>query len=94
MVNHYARMTVVPSQHRFPTRAFRPDPGEWDPAEEILSARGETPGAFLRACLRWLASDPDEALTMLSGHWPDARPRGRPRREAQPRRDEDVPGGK
>lgn len=71
----------MPSQHRFPARAFRPEPGEWEPAEQILSDRGETPGMFLRACLRWLASDPDETLAALRAHWPDVRPLGRPRQE-------------
>jgi hypothetical protein len=50
--------------------------------------RNIVPGAFLRACLRWLASDPDEALAALRAHWPDTRPLGRPRREA-----EQDPGG-
>jgi hypothetical protein len=81
VVNHRARIAVVPSQHRFRTRAFRPEPGEWEPAEEILTARGMTPGAFLRACLRWLASDPDEVLAVLGEHWPEQRPTGRPRRD-------------
>lgn len=79
MVNHYAIMGRVPSQHQHPVHAFRPAPGEWDPAEEILAARGVKPGTFLRACLRWLASDPGAALAALAGHWPDERPRGRPR---------------
>jgi hypothetical protein len=76
-------MCAVPSQHRNPARAFRPEGGEWDAAEEILKAREIVPGAFLRACLRWLASSPDEALAALAGHWPDARPVGRPRREGR-----------
>jgi hypothetical protein len=76
-------MCAVPSQHRNPARAFRPEGGEWDAAEEILQAREIVPGAFLRACVRWLASSPDEALATLAGHWPDARPVGRPRREGR-----------
>ncbi|MBV9010645.1 MAG: hypothetical protein JO272_01120 [Pseudonocardiales bacterium] len=34
--------------------------------------------AFLRACLRWLECDPDQALATLMPHWPDPRPSGRP----------------
>jgi hypothetical protein len=90
MVNHYATMAGVPSQHLHPTHAFRPEPGEWDPAEAILTARGVKPGAFLRACLRWLASDPDAAFAALARHWPRDRPRGRPRG----RRPQPDPGGK
>lgn len=81
MVNHYATMTFVPSQHENRTRAFRPADEEWEPAKEIFTSRGLVPGEFLRACLRWLASDPDEALAVLSAHWPARRPLGRPRQK-------------
>jgi hypothetical protein len=82
VVNHYATIAGVASQHRYPPRAFRPAPDEWGPAEEILKARGIVSGMFLRACLRWLASDPDAALALLAGHWPAPRPLGRPRARA------------
>ncbi|HEX4830349.1 MAG TPA: hypothetical protein VH478_04570 [Trebonia sp.] len=82
----------MPSQHRNQARAFRPEDGEWNPAEEILTARGLVPGAFLRACLRWLASDPDAALDTLEGHWPGTRPLGRPRRDGGPETGSDSSG--
>lgn len=69
----------MPSQHGNPSHAFRPAEEEWDPAEEILKAQGIAPGTFLRACLRWLASDPDAALAALAAHWPARRQTGRPR---------------
>jgi hypothetical protein len=90
MVNHYATMAGVPSQHGNPPHGFRPAADEWDPVEEILKTRGIVPGTFLRACLRWLASDPDAALTALAGHWPDPRPLGRPRGKAA--RKKAIPG--
>jgi hypothetical protein len=80
VVNHYARMAAVPSQHENRPRAFRPAGEEWDPAAEVFTSRGIVPGEFLRACLRWLASDPDGALAALEAHWPARRPLGRPRK--------------
>lgn len=53
-------------------------------ARERLAARGHTVGAYLRACLRWLARDPDAALAVLSADWPGPRPRGRPSGERPP----------
>jgi hypothetical protein len=82
VVNHYARMAGVPSQHGNPSHAFRPAREEWSRAEEVFTSRGIVPGEFLRACLRWLASDPDAALAALDAHWPVPRPLGRPRRES------------
>lgn len=82
MVNHYAILIRMPSQHENPSRAFRPAKDEWDPAEEIFKSRGLIPGEFLRACLRWLASDPDQALAVLASHWPARRPLGRPKKAA------------
>lgn len=80
VVNHYAILLGMPSQHENKSRAFRPADDEWDPAEEIFKSRGIVPGEFLRACLRWLASNPDEALAVLGRHWPTRRPLGRPRK--------------
>lgn len=81
MVNHYAILIRMPSQHENPSHAFRPAAEEWDPAEEILASRSITPGEFLRACLRWLASDPDGVLAVLAPHWPARRATGRPRKK-------------
>jgi hypothetical protein len=74
----------VPSQHRHPAHGFRPDPGEFAAARDRLEARGQTVGAYLRACLRWLARDPDSALTATAADWPGPRPPGRPRSSRTP----------
>ena len=68
----------MPSQHRHPLHGFRPEPAEYEGARASLEARGRTVGAYLRACLRWLARDPDAALAALAGDWPGPRPTGRP----------------
>lgn len=66
------------SQHRNPLHGFRPDPGEFEEARARLEARGHTVGVYLRACLRWLARDPDVALATLAADWPSQRTYGRP----------------
>ncbi len=66
------------SQHRFPARTFRPEPGEYAGAQADLTARGKEMDAFLRACLRWLHRDPDRFMATLTPVWPGPRPRGRP----------------
>ena len=68
------------SQHRFPARTFRPEPGEYAHAQADLAARGKEMDAFLRACLRRLHRDPDRFLATLTAVWPGPRPRGRPPR--------------
>ncbi|PXY16543.1 hypothetical protein [Prauserella muralis] len=77
------------SRHAQKWRGFRPDPGEYDAAEDLLDARGKAMSEYLRACLRWLEQAPDEALATVGPHWPPPRPRGRPR---SPRRDVDDHG--
>ncbi|HEY7201858.1 MAG TPA: hypothetical protein VIC57_16680 [Candidatus Dormibacteraeota bacterium] len=74
----------MPSQHRHRLRGFRPEPAEFETARNRLEARGETVGAYLRACLRWLARDPDAALAALASDWPGPRPTGRPRGDPPP----------
>jgi hypothetical protein len=69
---------IMSSQHRFPARTFRPEPGEYADAQADLTARGKEMDAFLRACLRWLHRDPDRFLATLAPAWPSPRPRGRP----------------
>jgi hypothetical protein len=66
------------SQHRYASHAFRPDPDEFAAASEHLERRGQTAGAYLRACIRWLARDPDAALAATADDWPAPRPAGRP----------------
>ncbi len=68
------------SQHRFPARTFRPEPGEYADAQADLAARGKEMDAFLRACLRRLHREPDRFLASLTPVWPGLRPRGRPPR--------------
>ena len=72
------------SQHRYPVHGFRPDPGDYDAARAHLEARGHTIGSYLRACVRWVARDPDAALAALAPHSPCQRPLGRPAANAQP----------
>jgi hypothetical protein len=72
------------SQHRFPARTFRPEPGEYADAQADLAARGKEMDAFLRACLHWLHRDPDLFLATLTPVWPGRRPRGRPPQAAAP----------
>src|SRR5260221_14793273 len=71
-------VVIMASQHRFPARTFRPEPGEYADAQADLAARGKEMDAFLRACLRWLHRDPDRFLATLGPVWPGPRPRGRP----------------
>ena len=82
MVNHYEMMDPMSSQHRYPTHGFRPDPDEFAAASEHLRRHGQTAGAYLRACIRWLARDPDAALAATADDWPAPRAPGRPRRES------------
>lgn len=65
-------------QHSVTARSFRPDPTEYDTAVTVLTIYGHMPGEFLRACLRWLGTDPTGAMTVLRPHWPTPRPVGRP----------------
>jgi hypothetical protein len=58
-----------------PSYGFRPDPDEFAAASEHLEARGRTTDAYLHACIRWLARDPDTALAALAD-WPRPRPAG------------------
>lgn len=71
------------SKHAQKLRTFRPDPDEYDAAEDLLDARGKSVPAYLRACLRWLEQAPDIALEAVGPHWPPPRPRGRPRSQDQ-----------
>lgn len=72
----------MPSQHRLKPRSFRPAPDEYAAAQADLASRGQQMDAFLRACLRWLHRDPDEALGVLAPMWPDPKAHGRPRHES------------
>lgn len=65
-------------RHAVPPRSFRPEPGEYSTAVELLGPRGRGVGDYLRACLLRLAADPDAALRELAPYWPAARPKGNP----------------
>jgi hypothetical protein len=69
------------SQHQHKARGFRPDPDDYAAAAARLEADGRTVGTYLRACLRFIASDPDGALAALAPHWPEPRHTGRPRKQ-------------
>jgi hypothetical protein len=64
-------MPTMANMHRRATKAFRPDvEAEYQPALALLADRGRTMNGYLRACLRWLAADPDAALLVVREHWP------------------------
>lgn len=67
-----------------PSYGFRPDPAEFAAANGHLEARGRTTDAYLHACIRWLARDPDTALAALADDWPGPRPSGAPAVRAAP----------
>lgn len=75
---HFVRMVGMTSQHDQPQRSWRPDPDEYQTAKSLLSDRGRSITAYLRACLRWLEHEPDVALATLAPHWPGPRRMGRP----------------
>lgn len=74
------------SQHRFPNRNYRPDTElEYEPAKAAVEAAGHDMNRAVRACLRWIAKDPDVALGALAPFLDSVAattPRGRPK--AQP----------
>lgn len=61
-------------------RTFRPDETEYSDAQAVLKARDLQVTAFLRAALRWVADNPDEAIAVLEPVWPPPRAVGRPAR--------------
>jgi len=71
-------MTLMAGQHRYPAKTIYPDPDEITAAEERLGVRRVS--SYLRACLRWLRSEPDAALAAVADYWPPERPTGRPPR--------------
>ncbi len=48
------------------------------PKGQVILRRGQTADAYLHACIRWLARDPDAALAATADDWPAPRPAGRP----------------
>lgn len=74
----YGMMGGMPSQHAHKSHGFRPDPGDFAAAEASLKQRGRTVGAYLKACLKWCAEDPDAAIAAVDSRWPSIRPPGWP----------------
>lgn len=70
-------------RHARPVASFRPEPGEYATAVELLGARHRGVGDYLRACLLRLASDPDGVLRELAPYWPQPRPKGNPQHRAR-----------
>jgi hypothetical protein len=70
------------SQHRDKPLSVRPDRLTREAAEHVLIDRDLKMTEFVTACLRALATDPNQLLTVLQPHWPQPRPRGRPSRQA------------
>jgi hypothetical protein len=71
-------MACMPSQHAHKARGFRPDPEDFAAAEGNLKQRGRTVGAYLKACLKWCAEDPDAAIAAVDSRWPEIKPPGWP----------------
>jgi hypothetical protein len=71
-------MLGMPSQHANTSHGFRPDPQDFETASGHLELRGRTMGTYLRACVRWLAEDPDAALAAVDSRWPETKPPGWP----------------
>ncbi|WP_211265823.1 hypothetical protein [Actinacidiphila oryziradicis] len=68
------------SQHRDPPLTVRPPADVKTQAQAVLNARNLEVQAFVVACLSALAATPDQFLAGLKPHWPEQKPRGRPRR--------------
>lgn len=93
MASHYAKIfSVATSHHTDPQLNVRPPAELLEQAKEVLSSRGHEIRAFVVACMRALNADPDAFLALLGEHWPEPKPRGRPRRQATaPDQPADVP---
>ncbi|GAA3531496.1 hypothetical protein GCM10022419_008250 [Nonomuraea rosea] len=65
----------MPNQHKLRSRAFRPEPDEYEDAKGALG-RERTMDGFLRACLRWLRHDPAKAMATLAPFWPEPKMSG------------------
>ena len=71
------------SQHSNTQRSWRPDPDEYATSKARLAEHGHPMTAYLRAALRWLNHDPEQALATLTPYLPDTR-LGRPRTHPDP----------
>ncbi len=65
--------------HRLKTRTWRAEDEEVAAAKDNLPD-GQNMGAFLRACVRTLGTDPAAVLATVTAHWPpEPQITGRPR---------------
>lgn len=75
------------SQHREPALTVRPPSDLRQAVTRELNERNLEVQAFVVACFKALMADPEGFLGELTGHWPDKKPRGRPRKTDQARTD-------
>jgi hypothetical protein len=73
-------MPTDSSRHADPALTVRPPAQVKADAQTVLRERGLEMRAFVTACLAALAADPDQTLKQLTPHWPEDKPKGRPRR--------------
>ncbi|WP_454231315.1 hypothetical protein [Mycolicibacterium fortuitum] len=64
--------------HNDRQRTFRPDDVEYTAASVELRQRNISLTRYLRAALRWVAADPEQALDVLEPMLPPERTLGRP----------------
>lgn len=69
---------LVADQHKDRSKAFRPEPAEYDDGMTVIKQRGWEMDGFLRACLRMLLAEPDKLLGLLAPYRPPSKRRGRP----------------
>jgi hypothetical protein len=75
---------AMPNVHANPGLTTRPPEEVQAAAKTALADRGHHMEAFIAACLAALAANPDRFLAALARHWPEPRPRGRPKRATPP----------
>lgn len=71
------------SQHREPALTVRPPADLRQAATRELNERNLEVQAFVVACFKALVADPERFLEGLTAHWPEKKPRGRPRKADQ-----------
>ena len=84
------------SQHRDPALTVRPPAALRQAAARELEERNLEVQAFVVACFKALVADPEAFLGELTAHWPDKKPRGRPRKtdQASTAADPEAPQGR
>ncbi|MFE7958652.1 hypothetical protein [Streptomyces sp. NPDC057413] len=71
------------SQHRDPALTVRPPADLRQAATRELNERNLEVQAFVVACFKALVAEPEQFLEELTAHWPEKKPRGRPRKADQ-----------